>query len=110
MGRPKGDALQGALELLVLRILGKGPLHGYAIATQIEQASEEVLRVEEGSLYPALHRIEQEGWVKSEWGMTETGRRARFYRITNEGKKRFAEEEENWRRVTDAVDRVLKFA
>ena len=110
MGKQRGDALQGALELLVLRILGKGPLHGYAIATQIEQVSEDVLRVEEGSLYPALHRIEQDGWVKSEWGLTETGRRARFYRLTPEGKKRFAEEEQNWRRVTDAVDRVLRLA
>ena len=110
MGKAKGDALQGSLELLILRILGKGALHGYAIATQIEQVSEDVLRVEEGSLYPALHRIEQEGWVKSEWGLTETGRRARFYRLTPEGKKRFAAEEQNWRRVTDAVDRVLRLA
>lgn len=110
MGKQKGDVLQGTLELLILRILAKGPLHGYAIATQIESVSEEVLRVEEGSLYPALHRIEQEGWIKSEWGMTETNRRARFYRLTPTGRKRFAEEEENWRRVTSAVDRVLRFA
>jgi transcriptional regulator len=110
MGQAKPGVLQGALELLVLRSLLNAPLHGYAIAAHIEKVSEDVLRVEEGSLYPALHRIEQSGWIKSEWRISETNRRARYYRLTPAGRRQLDREEANWRRVTQGVDRVLKFA
>src|SRR5437763_1729459 len=98
MGKQKPGVLQGALELLVLRSLVQAPLHGYAIAARIEKLSEDALRVEEGSLYPALHRIEQNGWIKSEWRMSETNRKARFYKLTAAGRRQLAEEEANWRR------------
>jgi PadR family transcriptional regulator, regulatory protein PadR len=110
MGRQNGDVLQGTLDLLILRMLMKGPMHGYRIAVHIERVSDDVLRVEEGSLYPALHRIEHAGWIKAEWGLTETNRRARFYSLTAAGRKQLAREEENWRRLTEAVAKVLKFA
>ena len=110
MGQAKPGVLQGALDLLILRSLLNAPQHGYAIAAQIEKVSQDALRVEEGSLYPALHRIEQAGWIKSEWRMSETKRRARYYRLTPAGRRQLAEEESNWRRVTQGVDRVLKFA
>src|SRR5579875_1327712 len=94
--------LQGTLDLLVLKTLAQvGPLHGYGIVLHIQKASDEVLRVEEGSLYPALHRIEQEGWVSAEWGITENNRRARYYRLTAKGRKQLAEEERSWQRLTE---------
>ena len=107
----KQDNLQGALDLLILRTLeSRGPMHGYGIAVHIEQVSGDALKVEEGSLYPALHRIEQMGWIKSQWNLTENKRRARYYRITAAGQTRLAEEEKAWRSVADAIARVLKFS
>ena len=103
--------LQGTLELLILHALQRGgPMHGYTIAQTIHLLSDEVLRVEEGSLYPALHRIEQAGWISSEWGTSENNRRAKFYRITAAGRKQLAREEEDWDRLTRAVSKVLRFA
>jgi transcriptional regulator len=105
------DALQGSLPILVLKILARrGPSHGYGITTRIEQISDEVLRVEEGSLYPALHRLEEEGWITAEWVTTENKRRARVYAITSKGLERLAEEEQRWTRITTAVAQVLKHA
>jgi len=105
------DALQGSLPLLVLKLLARrGPLHGYAIATQIESMSEEMLRVEEGSLYPALHRLEETGWIVAEWTRTETGRRARVYEVTADGRKQLDAEETRWKAITAAVGKVLKHA
>jgi len=105
------DALQGSLPLLVLKILvRRGPLHGYGITTQIERMSDEVLRVEEGSLYPALHRMEDHGWIKAKWVTTENKRRARVYEITTAGRKQLAAEEGRWRSVTAAVHQVLEQA
>jgi transcriptional regulator len=109
MGKP--DSLQGSLDLLALKILSRrGPLHGYAIMTAIEEISGEVLRVEEGSLYPALHRMEEAGAVKAKWVTKENGRRARVYELTPQGRKKLATEEERWNAVAGAVQRVLKFA
>jgi PadR family transcriptional regulator len=106
----RSDALQGSLPLLVLKILARrGPLHGYGITLHIEGMSE-VLRVEEGSLYPALHRMEEEGWIKARWVTTAHKRRARVYELTAPGGKRLAAEEARWREVTSAVDHVLKHA
>ena len=109
MGK-QNSILQGTLDLLILRTLRRGPMHGYAIATQIQRISDEALRVEEGSLYPALHRIEQLGWIGSEWTTSDTGRRAKVYKITNAGIKQLAIEEENWSKLTAAVNKVLKLA
>jgi len=109
--RPKNDILQGTLALLVLKTLAaQGPLHGYAITSHIQRVSAELLRVEEGSLYPALHRMEQDGWVRSEWGTTEKNRQARFYSLTAEGKRQLAREQESWARLTEGVRRVLRYA
>ena len=110
MGKTKPDVLQGTLDLLVLKTLSRGPLHGYGIAVHIEQISDEALRVEEGSLYPALHRIEQTGWIGSEWGLTENNRKAKYYKLTASGRKQLAEEEERWIKLTRGVGKVLKFA
>jgi transcriptional regulator len=106
----KNDILQGTLTLLVLNALSRGPLHGYGITLFIEKASEELLRVEEGSLYPALHRMEQEGWISAEWGVTESNRKARFYSLTRKGKAQLAAEEESWARLTRGVAKVIQFA
>jgi PadR family transcriptional regulator, regulatory protein PadR len=108
---PKADALQGSLDLLVLKILSRrAPLHGYAIMTAIEEISGETLRVEEGSLYPAMHRMEEAGLVKAAWITKENGRRARVYELTRAGLKQLAAEEERWTAITDGVRRVLKMA
>ncbi len=107
---PKADVLQGTLDLLILKTLHRGPLHGYGIAVHIERVSEEVLRVEEGSLYPALHRLERDRLLQGSWGKSETGRRVKFYRLTPAGRKHLAAEEENWARLTRAVGRLLRFA
>jgi transcriptional regulator len=108
---PKPDSLQGSLDLLVLKILSRRPnLHGYALMTAIQEISEDVLRVEEGSLYPALHRMEEAGWIRAEWITKETGRRARIYDLTTAGKKQLAAEEVRWQAVTSAVGRVLRMA
>ena len=106
---PKPDSLQGSLDLLVLKILSRRPrLHGYAIMTTIQDMSGEVLRAEEGSLYPALHRMEEAGWIHAEWVTKESGRRARVYELTAVGKKQLAAEESRWQVVTSAVNRVLR--
>ena len=107
----KPNSAQTALDLLILTVLDRrGPLHGYGIATEIEDLSQEALRVEEGSLYPALHRMEELGWIAAEWKMTETNRRARFYRVTNAGKKQLASESERWSSFSAGVSRVLRHA
>ena len=106
---PKPDSLQGSLDLLALKILSRGPrLHGYAIMTEIQARSGDVLRVEEGSLYPALHRMEEAGWIRAEWITRENGRRSRLYELTTHGKKQPAAEESHWLAVTAAVNRVLR--
>jgi PadR family transcriptional regulator PadR len=106
---PKPDSLQGSLDLLVLKILSRRPhLHGYAIMSAIQQSSGDVLRAEEGSLYPALHRMEEAGWIRAEWMTKDTGRRARLYELTAAGTKQLAAEESRWRAVTLAVNRVLR--
>jgi transcriptional regulator len=106
---PKPDSLQGSLDLLVLKILSRRPrLHGYAIMSAIRDSSGEVLRAEEGSLYPALHRMEEAGWVRAEWITKDSGRRARLYALTAAGRKQLAAEESRWQAVTSAVNRVLR--
>jgi PadR family transcriptional regulator PadR len=108
---PKPDSLQGSLDLLVLKVLSRRPrLHGYAIMSAIEDMSGEVLRVEEGSLYPALHRMEEAGWIRAKWVTKDTGRRARLYELTTAGKQQLAAEESRWQAVTLAVNRVLRMA
>jgi PadR family transcriptional regulator, regulatory protein PadR len=109
LSMPRLDALQGSLDLLVLKILSRKPrLHGYGIMSAISERSGEVLRAEEGSLYPALHRMEEAGWIRAEWITKETGRRARMYELTAAGKKQLAVEESRWQTVTSAVNRVLR--
>ncbi|MGH9594855.1 MAG: PadR family transcriptional regulator [Bryobacteraceae bacterium] len=108
MNKNKNDVLQGTLVLLVLKTLANGPMHGYGITLHIQRLSNEILRVEEGSLYPALHRMEQEGWVAAEWGMSRNNRRARYYRLTVAGRKQLAAEQKNWDRLTRAVADVLE--
>ena len=110
MAKPKPDVLQGTLDLLVLKTLVRGPMHGYGITLHIQRVSKDVLRVEEGSLYPALHRMEQEGWIRAEWGVSENNRRARYYRLTEAGRKQLVAEEKNWARLIEAVATVLQFA
>jgi transcriptional regulator len=106
---PKPDSLQGSLDLLVLKILSRRPrLHGYAIMSAIQDISGEVLRVEEGSLYPALHRMEDAGWIRAEWITKDNGRRARIYELTAAGRKQLSAEESRWQAVTSAVNRVLR--
>jgi PadR family transcriptional regulator PadR len=106
---PRTDALQGSLDLLVLKILSRRPgLHGYAIISAIQDTSGEVLRAEEGSLYPALHRMEEAGWIRAKWITKDSGRRTRIYDLTVAGKKQLAAEESRWQAVTSAVNRVLR--
>jgi len=102
------DQLHGTLDMLVLKTLTTGPKHGYAIALRLDQLSKQVLRVEEGSLYPALYRMERRGWLTSEWSVTDTGRRARFYRLTRAGRAQLVAEQESWDRLTLAVRAVLE--
>src|SRR5579859_808087 len=108
--KPKADVLQGTLALLILKTLVRGPMHVYGITLHIQRVSSDALRVEEGSLYPALHRMEQEGWIRAEWGTSENNRRARYYRLSEAGRKQLAAEEKNWARLTQAVAAVLDFA
>lgn len=110
MTKPKADVLQGTLALLILKTLVRGPMHGYGITLHIQRVSKDFLRVEEGSLYPALHRMEQEGWISAEWRASENNRRARYYRLSPAGHKQLAKEEKNWARLTQAVAAVLDFA
>ena len=108
---PKSDSLQGALDLLVLKILlRRSPLHGYAIMIAIQEISDDALRVEEGSLYPALHRMEEAGWIRARWINKPNGRRARIYELSPAGKKQLVVEEARWNNVTAAVNRVLRMA
>jgi transcriptional regulator len=104
------NLLQGTLDLLILRTLKGGPLHGWAISERIQQVSEDVLTVNQGSLYPALHRLEHQGWIKAEWATSELGRRARFYHLTNSGKSQLELESKDWKTLTVAIDRVMKLA
>jgi PadR family transcriptional regulator, regulatory protein PadR len=107
----KNDQLQGTLDLLVLKTLAQvGSMHGYGIALHIQRVSEELLRVEEGSLYPALHRIEESGWITSEWRASANNRRAKYYKLTPQGRKQLARQEQSWQRIVQGVDSLLKFA
>ena len=111
MSKHKNDRLQGTLDLLILKILARaGPQHGYAIAQRIHQATDDSLRIEEGSLYPALQRMTHEKWLRAQWGTTDTGRKARFYTITPAGRRQLQDEERRWVLLTDAVGKALRFA
>jgi transcriptional regulator len=111
MSRKRNDILQGTLAMLVLKTLSvRGALHGYAITQHIQAASADLLRVEEGSLYPALHRMAQDGWIKGSWGTSDTNRQARFYALTAAGRKQLADEQASWERLTEGVGRVLTYA
>lgn len=108
MGTARTELLQGTLDLLILKTLQIGePMHGWGVAVRIQQASDDVLRLNQGSLYPALHRLEHKGWIQSEWGTSENNRRAKFYRLTALGRSRLAEEHAHWNRFTGAVQRIL---
>jgi PadR family transcriptional regulator PadR len=107
---PRLDILQGTLDLLILRTLAAGPMHGWSVSERIQQISEEVLQVNQGSLYPALHRLEHRGWIKADWKTSELGRRARFYQLTAAGRKQLDLERENWARLTVAIGRILELA
>jgi len=104
------DLLKGTLDLLILRTLQSGPMHGWAISERIEQISQDVLQVNQGSLYPALHRLEHQGWIEPEWGVSELGRRARFYRLTARGRKQLEIESKNWDTLSAAIGRVMRLA
>ncbi len=106
----RADLLQGTLDLLVLKTLALGPLHGWGISKRIRERSRDVLQVNQGSLYPALYRLEDRGWIESDWGVSPEGRRAKFYRLTAEGRKQFAAERAQWRIFATAVDEVLQGA
>ncbi len=103
----KTDLLQGTLDMLILKIVTLGPVHGYGISQRIRQISKEVLIVQQGSLYPALHRLEKRGWITAEWGDSENGREARFYRLSAKGRRQLAEEEATWSRLSQAVELIL---
>jgi transcriptional regulator len=110
MNPPKSDLLQGTLDMLILKIVALGPIHGYSIAQRIKLISREVLQVQQGSLYPALHRLEKRGWLKAEWGEAETGREAKFYSLTKVGRKQLEEESDNWNRLSEAVTLIMRTA
>jgi len=105
---PRTDLLQGTLDVLVLKTLRAAPMHGWGISQRIQQLSEDVLQVNQGSLYPALYRLEAKGWIRSEWGASENNRRARFYELTRAGRKQLEQERESWERFAQAVSRVLE--
>src|ERR1700704_5227435 len=109
-GKSRLDLLQGTLDLLILRALRADAMHGWAISERIQQISRDVLQVNQGSLYPALHRLEHRGWIKAEWGISELGRRARFYSLTTSGRKQLEIETKDWEKLTAAVARILKEA
>ena len=104
------DLPQGTLDLLILRTLALGPQHGWAISERVQQVSSDVLQIQQGSLYPALHRLERRGWIKSNWGISDNNRRAKFYELTPAGKKQLTVETENWRKLTVAVTQILESA
>jgi PadR family transcriptional regulator, regulatory protein PadR len=106
----KADLLQGTLDLLILKVVALGRVHGYGIAQRIRQISQDVLQVQQGSLYPALHRLEKRGWLKSDWGESDNGREAKFYRLSAKGRSQLAAEEETWKRLATAVGLILRTA
>jgi PadR family transcriptional regulator, regulatory protein PadR len=110
VGKSNNDVLQGTLGLLVLKTLSRGAMHGYGITLHIQRVSNDLLRVEEGSLYPALHRMEQDGWIKAEWRATENNRRARYYELTTKGRKQLEQEQKDWQRLMQGVSSVLEMA
>ena len=110
MGEARADLLQGTLDLLILKTLALGPRHGWGISKRIQEMSREVLQVNQGSLYPALYRLEDRGWITAEWGVSPEGRRAKFYRLTAAGRKQLAEEAEQWRVFSLAVNHILQTA
>jgi PadR family transcriptional regulator PadR len=107
---PKSDLLQGTLDVLILKVVALGPIHGYAIAQRLQQMSRDVLQVQQGSLYPALHRLEKRRWLRAEWAATETGREARFYTLTPRGRKQLGEQRANWDRLSTAISGILSTA
>lgn len=107
MAREKSDLLHGTLELLILRLVGDEPMNGYGIGQRIEELTQDALSVDEGSLYPALYRMEQRGWLKSSWGVSENNRRAKFYKITRSGQKRLESARANWTSFSSAVEKIL---
>jgi transcriptional regulator len=106
----KSDLLQGTLDMLILKIVALGPVHGYGISQRIRQISKQVLQVQQGSLYPALHRLEKRGWLEAQWGESDNGRQAKFYKLSSKGRKQLAAEESNWNRLADAVSLILQAA
>ena len=108
MSKPKADLLQGTLDLLVLKTLALEPMHGWGISQRIQQMSRDVLRVNQGSLYPSLHRLEQQGWISSQWGESENNRRAKYYKLTSAGRKQLAAERETWERFSEAIHLILQ--
>lgn len=110
MAREKTEFLKGTMDLLILKVVALGPIHGYAISQRIQQISKEFFQVHQGSLYPALHRLEDRGWLRPEWKDTDTGREAKFYALTRKGRKQLAMELHNWERLTDAVALILRTA
>jgi len=106
----KNDLLQGTLDMLILKIVALGPVHGYGISQRIRQISKEILQVQQGSLYPALHRLEKRSWLEAEWGESENGRQAKFYRLSARGRRQLAEEEASWQRLSEAVQLILQTA
>jgi len=104
----KTDLLQGTLDLLILKVVALGPVHGYGISQRIRQISKDVLQVQQGSLYPALHRLEKRGWLEADWGESDNGRQAKFYRLSAKGRKQFAAEEDTWNRLSQAVALILE--
>jgi transcriptional regulator len=105
---PRSDLLQGTLDLLILKVLALGPQHGWGISQRILQISEDVLRINQGSLYPALHRLEEQGWIASSWGVSDNNREAKFYRLTRTGQRQLQRETDQWERISAAVGRVLR--
>jgi len=110
MAETKSDLLQGTLDMLILKTLSPSPMHGWGISQRIQQISKDVLQVNQGSLYPSLHRLERQNWITSEWGTSENNRRAKFYRVTRAGRKQLAEEAENWERLSAAIARIMQTA
>jgi PadR family transcriptional regulator, regulatory protein PadR len=106
----KSDLLQGTLDMLILKVVALGPIHGYGISQRIRQISKEVLQVQQGSLYPALHRLEKRGWLEADWGQSDNGREAKFYKLSAKGRKQLTSEETNWHRLSGAVAQILQTA
>lgn len=110
MANARTDLMQGTLELLILKTLSRDSMHGYGIAQRIHEAADDLLKIEDGSLYPALYRMEERGWVVSDWGVSENNRRAKFYKLTRAGRKRLEAESVNWERISQAITRILQTA